>query len=85
MAARAALRARPSERVHRAATGIAALVAIQLAAGAANVLLLAPVWLQLVHLLLADLVWLQLVLLAAATLAPGEDPARTGAPAPAAA
>ncbi len=85
VAARAALRARPSERVHRAATGIAALVAIQLAAGAANVLLLAPVWLQLVHLLLADLVWLQLVLLAAATLAPGEAPARTGAPAPAAA
>jgi hypothetical protein len=49
------------------------------------VLLLAPVWLQLVHLLLADLVWLQLVLLAAATLAPGEAPARTRAPAPAAA
>ena len=31
--------------------------------------LLAPVWLQLVHLLLADLLWVALVLLAAATLA----------------
>ncbi len=33
----------------------AALVAVELAAGAANVLLLAPVWLQLVHLRVADL------------------------------
>jgi cytochrome c oxidase assembly protein subunit 15 len=68
---RAALRARPDERVRRAATAIAALVALELGAGVANVLLLAPVWLQLVHLLLADLVWLSTVLLAAATLAPG--------------
>jgi cytochrome c oxidase assembly protein subunit 15 len=68
---RAALRARPDEPVRRAAVAIAALVALELAAGAANVLLLAPVWLQLVHLLLADLVWLSTVLLAAATLAPG--------------
>jgi len=38
------------------------LLLIQLAAGAANVLLMAPVWLQIVHLLLANLVWLLLVL-----------------------
>lgn len=31
--------------------------------------LLAPVWLQIVHLLLADLLWIVLVLLAAAALA----------------
>jgi cytochrome c oxidase assembly protein subunit 15 len=31
------------------------------AAGAANVLLSAPVWLQLVHLLLAELVWILLI------------------------
>jgi cytochrome c oxidase assembly protein subunit 15 len=68
---RAALRARPDEPVRRAAVAIAALIALELAAGAANVMLLAPVWLQLVHLLLADLVWLSTVLLAAATLAPG--------------
>jgi cytochrome c oxidase assembly protein subunit 15 len=68
--ARAALRARPSEPVRRAATALAGLVALEIAAGAANVLLLAPVWLQLVHLALADLFWISLVLLAAAALAP---------------
>lgn len=38
------------------------LVLLQLGAGTANVALLAPVWLQLVHLLLADLLWITLVL-----------------------
>lgn len=38
------------------------LVVVQLVAGAVNVLLLAPVWLQLVHLLLADLAWILLVI-----------------------
>src|SRR3712207_9509228 len=36
--------------------------------GLLNAALLAPVWLQLVHLLLADLLWLALVLLSAASL-----------------
>jgi len=81
---RAALRARPDEPVRRAAVAIAALIALELAAGAANVMLLAPVWLQLVHLLLADLVWLSTVLLAAATLAPGAVRSAAG-PAPLAA
>jgi heme A synthase len=40
----------------------------QIAAGAANLLLLAPVWMQMVHLLLADLVWISLVLLCAGML-----------------
>jgi heme A synthase len=44
------------------------LLAIQLVAGAVNVLLLAPVWLQLIHLLLADLVWVAYVFLGAETL-----------------
>jgi cytochrome c oxidase assembly protein subunit 15 len=68
---RAAVRARPEEAVRRSAAAIAGLVAFEIVAGAANVLLLAPVWIQLVHLLLADLVWLSAVLLAAAALAPG--------------
>ena len=34
---------------------------VQVAAGAANVLLSAPVWLQLAHLLLAELVWILLI------------------------
>lgn len=38
------------------------LIVIQLLAGAVNVLLLAPVWMQLIHLLLADLVWISLIL-----------------------
>jgi cytochrome c oxidase assembly protein subunit 15 len=44
-------------------------VVTQLLAGVVNLVLLAPTWMQLVHLLLADLLWLALVGLAAATLA----------------
>ena len=44
-------------------------VALQLAAGFANLLLLAPVVMQLIHLLLADVVWITFVLVAASTLA----------------
>jgi heme A synthase len=40
------------------------LVLAQLCAGAINLILLAPVWMQISHLLLADLVWIALVLLA---------------------
>jgi cytochrome c oxidase assembly protein subunit 15 len=36
----------------------------QLFAGVINLILLAPVWMQIVHLLMADLLWLSLVLLA---------------------
>lgn len=43
----------------------ATLVMAQLLAGTMNVLLLAPVWMQIVHLLLADLLWISLVLLSA--------------------
>lgn len=49
-------------------TALTILVIVQLAAGAVNVFLLAPVWLQLVHLLLADLVWIAAVLLVASAL-----------------
>jgi heme A synthase len=41
------------------------LIGAQILAGALNLLLLAPIWLQMVHLLLAYLLWLALVLLAA--------------------
>jgi cytochrome c oxidase assembly protein subunit 15 len=84
-AARLALRARPGERVRRAALAVIALVALEIAAGGANVLLLAPVWLQLVHLVAADALWIALVLLAAASLAPGAAPARADARVPTAA
>jgi heme A synthase len=50
------------------ARSLLALVVVQLSAGVLNLLLLAPVWMQIVHLLLADLVWISLVLLAACIL-----------------
>jgi heme A synthase len=43
-------------------------VAAQVAAGAANLFLLAPLWMQILHLLLADMVWIALVILCAETL-----------------
>ncbi len=50
------------------AWAILILVGLQLVAGALNIALLTPVWMQLVHLLLADLVWVALILLGAQTL-----------------
>ncbi len=40
----------------------------QLLAGSVNLLLLAPVWMQIIHLLLADLLWISLILFAATLL-----------------
>lgn len=62
---------RPSPAVKRAARQLGVLYALQLLAGVTNLALLAPVWMQLVHLLLADLVWISLVRLGAAGLALG--------------
>jgi heme A synthase len=47
---------------------VALLAMIQLLAGLINVVLLAPVWMQLLHLLLADALWITLVLLGAVLL-----------------
>jgi heme A synthase len=58
---------------------VVALAVVQVLLGVANVWLLAPVWMQLSHLLAADLLWIALVLLTASALA------RPDAPAPAAA
>lgn len=49
--------ARGSAPLQSRAWTLTGLVAAQLVAGGVNVILLAPVWLQLVHLLLADAVW----------------------------
>jgi cytochrome c oxidase assembly protein subunit 15 len=56
---------------------VLALIAVQLCLGAADVLLLAPTWMQILHLLGADLYWIALVAACATVLAPG-----TAAPAP---
>ncbi|MFN8496326.1 MAG: COX15/CtaA family protein [Anaerolineae bacterium] len=59
----------PGLWVRRAANAVKLLVLAQWVGGLVNVALLAPVWMQLVHLLLADLTWVALVLLGAAALA----------------
>jgi heme A synthase len=64
-------RLRPDATTVRLSRAVAALFGIQILAGTVNVVLLAPVWMQLVHLLLADALWLALVLTAAAAL--GEE------------
>jgi heme A synthase len=46
-------------------------VLLQLGAGMMNLLLLAPVWMQIIHLLLADLVWIVLTLLTVSSLGLG--------------
>jgi heme A synthase len=51
------------------AWALTALFLLQLLIGALNVALLAPIWMQLIHLLMADLVWVALVLLSATALA----------------
>jgi heme A synthase len=67
---------RPAGSV-RVLSRVAAVLAIaQVGAGLLDVATLAPVWLQLVHLVMADLVWVALVLLAAAALASEPDAAR---------
>jgi heme a synthase len=72
-AASATVRARPSAAVKLMAAAVAGLALAQLAAGAVNVALLAPAWMQIVHLLLADLLWIALVILAA-NAAAAEEP-----------
>jgi heme a synthase len=47
----------------RLAAWLRIAILVQWAAGAVNIVLLAPVWMQLLHLLLADLAWILLVLL----------------------
>lgn len=54
----------------RGANFVLALLAAQFILGVTDVLLLAPTWMQIVHLLGADVYWITLVLLAAAVIWP---------------
>jgi cytochrome c oxidase assembly protein subunit 15 len=56
------------ERGARAARAVTGLTLLQLGLGLLNVYLLAPVWLQLLHLLLADAIWIAFILLSAEAL-----------------
>jgi heme A synthase len=67
---------RPGVLTRRLAWVLAALFGAQLLVGVVNVALLAPIFMQIIHLFMADLVWVALVLAAAAALAERE-PART--------
>lgn len=53
----------------RFASAIVAITTLQVILGFVNVILLAPVWLQLVHLIVADAIWIAWVLLGAQALA----------------
>jgi heme A synthase len=76
---------RPTRGVRILAHLTKALVLVQVGLGIANVLALAPIWMQLVHLVAADAVWIAFVLTAAAALAEAPSPtasstATAGAP-----
>jgi heme A synthase len=58
----------PPPSSEKVANLITSLVLLQWAVGIATVLLLAPIWLQLLHLLLADLTWMALIILTARAL-----------------
>ncbi len=53
----------------RLARLVVLLAGVQLLGGLVNVLLLAPVWMQMVHLLLADLLWIAFVIFSVQVLA----------------
>jgi heme a synthase len=62
-------RRRGSGRLRRV---VVALLGVQFVLGVLDVVLLAPVWMQIVHLLAADLYWVALVTLAAQVVWPAE-------------
>jgi cytochrome c oxidase assembly protein subunit 15 len=63
---------RPNQR--KLASGVILLLALQCGLGVADVVLLAPLWMQILHLLGADILWIALVLLSAQLCVVGEDP-----------
>jgi heme A synthase len=86
LAAIVAMNRRPGPQTQRFAWALIVLYVAQLALGALNVALKAPVWLQMLHLLVTSAIWILLVLLAAAALsAPLAEGAgsRTSEPSPA--
>ncbi len=63
------LKQREAGAAHGAAGRVIAVTLFQLAVGAINITLLAPVWMQLFHLLVADVLWIAVVLLVLETTA----------------
>lgn len=74
----AAFAASSDQRVVRQISfALIGLTVAQVGLGFLNVVLLAPVWLQIVHLAVADAIWIGWVLLGAHVLATAPDPAGT--------
>jgi heme a synthase len=70
----------PTRAVVRWGRALRLAIALQLAFGLLNMVLLAPTWMQIGHLFLADMLWLALVLFVSSALA--ESPAAAVAAAP---
>ncbi len=81
IAGRLAAAWRPCAATRRLSWALVGLFGAQLLIGVLNLALLAPIFMQIIHLFMADLVWVALVLAAAAALG---APATTRAPAAAA-
>ena len=62
---------RPSLQTRRYSMAVWGLLGAQMMVGLLNIGLLAPIWMQLVHLLLADILWISIVFLCASALAVG--------------
>ena len=62
---------RPSPQTRRFALGVWLMLGVQMMLGLVNVGLLAPIWMQLLHLLSAQLLWICLVFLCASALSVG--------------
>lgn len=59
---------RPLPDIEKLSYALIGVFLLQLLVGILNIFLLAPVWMQMIHLLMADLTWILLVLLTAVTL-----------------
>jgi heme A synthase len=57
-----------SEASRRFSSALILAILVQIGLGFLNVYLLAPIWMQMLHLLVSDLVWISLLLLAASAL-----------------
>ncbi len=55
----------PGQKIRETSSILALLIVVQLAMGVINVYLLAPVWMQLLHLFIADVLWIVTVVLSA--------------------
>jgi heme A synthase len=63
-----AFRIRRASPARFAAVAVGFLAVLQMLAGLVNVFLLAPVWMQMVHLMIADLLWISYVIMSAQLL-----------------